>query len=213
MALGIYSSVALLTGLTGNVSVAASASIEVRREDTGALASIFSDRAGGSGLANPFTADTDGRFEFYAAGLDKGYQVKATKGTETTTLNNQPVGLFGERDPVEKLISIHLGGVAIDEETIFDGLFFDETVTIIKVDVYAREAPVGAALTLDFLKDQVEATKIITLAAGVKKQTTTIAGLSYTTAQELGLIVKSVGSTTEGSEIDIVVHYEPTTVN
>lgn len=213
MPLGIYSSVALIhNAVIDKIEVGDNASIEVRREDTGALASIFSDRAGGSGLANPFTADAGGRFEFYAAGLDQGYRVKVTKGADTHTLNNQAVGTSQERDITDKYFSAHIGGQAIDEEIIFDGLFFDQNVTIVGVDLYAREAPAGAALTLDFLKDQAEQTKIITLADGVKKQNTTIAGLTYTPAQELGLKVKSVGSTNPGAEIAIVVHYKLTVV-
>ncbi|NIQ01601.1 MAG: hypothetical protein GWM98_15450 [Nitrospinaceae bacterium] len=210
MALGIYNGVAFTT-TNGDVQVANAASIEVRREDTGALASIFSDRAGGTPLSNPFNADGEGRFEFYAAGLDQGYQVKVTKDAETYTLNNQPVGLARELDPAENYLTAKIGGVAIDEEIILDGVTFDQAVTVTRMDLYAREAPTGADLTLDFLKDQVEQSKISTLAAGTLKQSTAITGLSYAVGEELGLKVKSVGSTIEGSEIAIVIHYKITT--
>ena len=114
-------------------------------------------------------------------------------------------------DKVDELaaqyLCIHLGGAAIDEEAVFDGFFFDEDVDITKVTLYAREAPSGAALTLDFTKGGAEQTKIVTLADGSKKGTTAITGLSYTTLEEFGMKVKSVGTTDPGAEITILVHY------
>jgi len=104
-------------------------------------------------------------------------------------------------------LSIHLGGAAIDEEVIFNGLFFDEDVTITGVTLHAREAPIGAAFTIDFIKGGIEQTKTATLADGSNKGNTAIAGLSYTTLEEFGLKVKSVGSTNPGAEITILVHY------
>lgn len=89
MALGNYTRVVLIPDASGNLALGNGASIEVRREDTGVLASIFEDRAGGTPLSNPFLADSNGRFEFYAAEIDQGYTVKVTKGSETYTLNNQ----------------------------------------------------------------------------------------------------------------------------
>ena len=101
----------------------------------------------------------------------------------------------------------HIGGVAIDEEVIFDGLFFDEDVTITEVTLYAREAPTGAPLTIDFTKNGTEQSKVATLADGVKKQATAISGLSFTTLEEFGLKIKSVGTTDAGAEIAVLVHY------
>ncbi len=104
-------------------------------------------------------------------------------------------------------LTFHIGGVAIDEEVIFDGFYFDEDVDITKVTLYAREAPSSAALTLDFIKNGTEQTKTVTLADGSKKGTTAITGLSYTTLEEFGMKVKSVGTTDPGAEITILVHY------
>jgi hypothetical protein len=91
MRLGVYSSIAFST--SAGLAVAGGASVEVRREDTGALATIYADRDGAVALANPFTADADGRFEFFAAGLDAGYEVTVDDGTDTYTVNNQPIGM------------------------------------------------------------------------------------------------------------------------
>ena len=104
-------------------------------------------------------------------------------------------------------LSIHLGGVAVDEEIIFDGFLFDEDVDITKVTFYAREAPVGANFTIDFLKDQAAQAKAASLVDGNKKGNATIAGLSYLKTEEFGIKVTNVGSTTEGAEISIWVHY------
>jgi hypothetical protein len=96
--LGIYSGAAVTT--TGGLAVAATAAIEVRRESDSGLASIYSDRAGASPISQPgFVADAQGRFIFYAAGIDGGYSVKVTAvNAETYTLRNQQVGLAQERD-------------------------------------------------------------------------------------------------------------------
>lgn len=97
MPLGSYTSAAFTTA-TG-VAVAANADVEVRRESDGALASIFSDRAGSSAITQPgFQADAEGRFVFYAAGLSGGYQVKSTKGAETYTARYQATGTVRELD-------------------------------------------------------------------------------------------------------------------
>jgi len=104
-------------------------------------------------------------------------------------------------------LSIHLGGAAIDEEVIFDGHFFDEDVSITEVTMHAREAPSGAAFTIDFTKTGIEQTKIASIADGSQKGNTAITGLSFTTLEEFGIKVKSVGSTVPGSEITILVHY------
>lgn len=94
--IAIYCGVALDS--SGNAI--ASADVEVRREDTGALASIWSDEDGTVALANPSLAFTDanGRFQFYVAGLARGYSVKVTKAADTYTLHNQAIGIAAQFD-------------------------------------------------------------------------------------------------------------------
>lgn len=98
MTLAIYNSAAF-TNASG-VAVAPNADVEVRRMDTGALATLWSDEAGTVPLANPATAlaDANGRFQFYAAGIDRGYSVKVTKGADTYTLPNQAIGTAAQLD-------------------------------------------------------------------------------------------------------------------
>ena len=62
-------------------------------------------------------------------------------------------------------------------------------------------------LSIDFIKGGVELTKVASIADGSNKGNTAITGLSFTTLEEFGIKVKSVGSTDPGSEITILVHY------
>jgi hypothetical protein len=87
MSLASYSSVAFT--LTGGLAVAPSATIEVRKELDGTLASIFSDKDGASPISQPgFVADANGRFTFYAAGIFEGYKITITKNAEIVILRN-----------------------------------------------------------------------------------------------------------------------------
>ncbi|MCF8719203.1 hypothetical protein [Nitrospina gracilis] len=103
-------------------------------------------------------------------------------------------------------LSVHLAGVAEDEEIIFDKFRFDVAVDIVKVSMFARKGPSGAAFTIDFLKDGAEQTKTASISAGQQSGNAAIAGLSYTALQDFGIKVKNVGSTFPGAEIDIKIH-------
>lgn len=96
--LGVCNGIAYnLSGSTPQI--APNAVIEVRREDNGALASIFSDEAGTTPITNPsdFTG-ANGIFTFYAVGISRGYSVKVTDGAASYTLHNVPVGTAGQID-------------------------------------------------------------------------------------------------------------------
>ncbi len=83
------------------VAVAPLALITVRRMDSLALATLFSDVDGLSPLANPFPADSLGRFAFYTAGIPRGYRVRmdtVTSPTESYTVDNQAIGTAAELD-------------------------------------------------------------------------------------------------------------------
>ena len=96
-ALGVFHSAAFVTA--SGLDIAADATIEVREENGGALASIFSDKDGQNEIQNPSAfADSKGRFMFFAAGIVDGYSVKVTKGAETYTLNNVHIGSSAQFD-------------------------------------------------------------------------------------------------------------------
>ena len=112
MSLAIYTSAAFSNA--SGLAVAPLAQITVRREDTGALASIFSDVDGLTPMANPFAADTLGRFAFYTAGRALGYRVTVdtvTSPTESHTLRHQAIGTAAQRD------ASAFAGTLLDDET------------------------------------------------------------------------------------------------
>lgn len=65
------------------------ASIEVRVEATGSLATIYADKDGAA-LANPFTSDSNGLARFYAAA--GFYKITATSGAYSATFRFVPIG-------------------------------------------------------------------------------------------------------------------------
>lgn len=79
---------------SGNIQ--ASPTITVRNASTNALVSLFSNRAGTTGITNPFTGTVDGFAAFYVAG--GAYNVTATKGAFTITWNYVAVGTAQEYD-------------------------------------------------------------------------------------------------------------------
>lgn len=105
-----------ITDESGNIVTGAS--IEVRRESDNGLATLYSDRAGASPIANPFT-DSTGTGRFHAAG--NAYKVTATKGAFTRSFRYVPVGLAGESDTFIKTITANSGeGVSIDPTDPFN---------------------------------------------------------------------------------------------
>lgn len=78
----------------GNVQ--SGASVEVRSEVTGNLATIYSDRDGADQITNPITADANGFAAFHALG--GAYRITATKGAFSVTWRYVGVGTGGEKD-------------------------------------------------------------------------------------------------------------------
>jgi hypothetical protein len=101
MTLGIFQRT--VTDDAGDVQAAAS--VEVRVQDTNALASIYSDRAGSVPLANPFTTGSDGLVKFFAEG--NAYKITATKGAFSVVWEYVAIGTAQELDigAIEELIA------------------------------------------------------------------------------------------------------------
>jgi hypothetical protein len=92
-----YSSAAFTNG--SGVSVAAGAAVTVRVSSTSALASIFEDRDGLTGITQPgFVADSEGRFSFCVAALAEGFDITVDDGVNSHTLENVGIGLAQEFD-------------------------------------------------------------------------------------------------------------------
>lgn len=89
-----------ITDETGDLVTGAS--VEVRRESDNVLATLYSDRAGASALANPFT-DSTGTGRFHVAG--GAYKVTATKGAFTRSFRFVAIGLAAEQDFVFESIT------------------------------------------------------------------------------------------------------------
>lgn len=104
------------------------------------------------------------------------------------------------------ILMFQYSGLAVDEETIIDYFRFQAAATVTKIGLHAREAPVGSALTVDVLLNQAEQNRVATLSASATGQITDITDINFSTAQDFGLKVKSVGSTTPGNEITVVVY-------
>lgn len=82
-----------ITDKHGNVLNGASVKV---LDSAGADATIFSDRAGLTSKANPFTTASNGKAEFYAAGGT--YKVSATSGGQSVVFENQQLGTARELD-------------------------------------------------------------------------------------------------------------------
>ncbi len=74
----------------------ASASVAVYSETTGALATIYSDRAGTVSITNPTTADSEGFVGFYAAG--DAYRIVASSGATSREFRHVGIGTSQEED-------------------------------------------------------------------------------------------------------------------
>jgi hypothetical protein len=77
-------------------NVVASPTITVRDQVTNALISLFSDRAGLTAIANPFTGTTAGLAAFHAAG--GAYKITATSGAFSITWDWVGIGTTQEYD-------------------------------------------------------------------------------------------------------------------
>lgn len=85
---------ATITDEAGNIIP--NANVEVRIEDNGGLAPVFSDRDGLAPLGNPFTADAEGYAYFHAPG--GAYRIRAYLDTFDREWRYVPVGLAAETD-------------------------------------------------------------------------------------------------------------------
>lgn len=107
-----------VTDATGDIL--ANASVEVRKESDGALATIYSDRAGTTSISNPTTADANGFVQFYAAHDE--YKVTATSGLNSITWRYVPlVGESAFYNTDDRPISVDSISEMLELENLADG--------------------------------------------------------------------------------------------
>lgn len=98
--------------------------------------------------------------------------------------------------------------LAENGKVFYDGLVFQEDVTVKKVSVYAMKAPTGQDLKVDLLLDGAPQTKIATLTDAANFELTDIADQDYASGQRLGLKYTQIGSGEEGNGITVTIYYQ-----
>jgi hypothetical protein len=111
-------------------------------------------------------------------------------------------------DVINKVLIFKVTGTLIDEETVINKFHFNGDITINKLELHCRTAPIGANITVDLLKNNVEQSVIANLTAGQKDETTVITPINFSSIEDLGIIVKSVGTIFEGEDLTVVIHYQ-----
>lgn len=105
-----------ITDEAGNI--VADASVEVRSETTGALATIYSDRAGTIPISNPTLSDGNGFVGFYVTG--DAYKITSTKGETIRQFRYVGIGTASEED--KALITVAESTFSGQANVIFSGL-------------------------------------------------------------------------------------------
>lgn len=98
-------------------------------------------------------------------------------------------------------------GLAEAGLVFFDGHFFQQAATIKKIGLFCQEAPIGADLTVDILKDGVADSKIATLTDASNFELTDIVDTNFSIAQRFGLKIINVGSTDAGNILYATIYY------
>ena len=86
----------------------------------------------------------------------------------------------------------------------YDGYYPASDISIASASIFAGMMPTGADITIDFLKNGAEQSKILTLATTASnhlQRTSFATELTYLSTDRLGLIVKTVGSTKCGRNL------------
>jgi hypothetical protein len=108
---------------------------------------------------------------------------------------------------VRKYLTLNYEGLCQDEDTIIDGFYFSNGVSIEKITIAARVAPTGANITVDMLRDGAEEGVISTLTAAATYEATIFTAQHFLSTERFGLKIKSIGSSEPGQSLIVVVHY------
>jgi hypothetical protein len=127
-------------------NVVPGATIEVRDEESGLLATLFSDRAGTVPLGNPFNADANGFAGFFAEG--GAYRLTVTSGLLSSVWRYVAIGIAAEFDLVPgNSASLNVGTAA---GTVAAG--DDARFNVASANQY-RALTTGLRLSTDGVKD------------------------------------------------------------
>jgi len=158
------------------------------------------------------TTTNDTIHTFTNTGVNLGIRITADT---TSTVTVESYGILYNPNTVEpgstssrrKIVAFPYEGLAIDEEVIIDGFYFDVGFTVDKISIFARTAPTGADLTVDVLKNGVEVGSIATLTNGSSYEKTILSiASSLLITDRFGLKIKTIGSTNAGHGLIISVH-------
>ena len=113
-------------------------------------------------------------------------------------------------DDVGNLLAVVIPAPFLAElnQVFYDGLVFQEDVTVKKISLYAVTAPTGANLKVDLLKDGVAQARIATLTLATNFELTDIADLDFLSGERLGLKFTQVGSGEEGNGVSATIYYQ-----
>lgn len=98
--------------------------------------------------------------------------------------------------------------LAENGKVFYDGLVFQEDVTVKKISIYAVKAPAGQDLKVDLLKNGAPQTRIATLTDVANFELTDIVDLDYAAGERLGVKYTQIGTTEEGNGVTVTVYYQ-----
>ena len=109
----------------------------------------------------------------------------------------------------EYSLIITAAGTMYADYIFYDGFYPAVSISIIKASVFAGTMPTGSSITIDFLKNGVEQSKILTLATTASNHlqaTTFSTALTYLPTDRLGMVVKTIGSSEYGRDLNVTIN-------
>lgn len=145
---------------------------------------------------------------FFVSSVGFGFG-RAVPVAEPDTMMIQAEEVVGATiEDANRTIHWFLEGSAIDEEAV-EGPATGITHMITGGMISARTAPTGADLTVDVTLDGAEQSNLLTLTdASTSEQTIFSTPVLFTSAQKVGIKLKSIGSTQAGKDLNVHLYYK-----
>ena len=194
----------------GNGVIVSGAIVTVYLAGTTTAATIYATSAGAAATGSKVTSGSNGQYLFWVDDLD--YAVTQTFKLSIAGPTNLNLSV-SEYDYVpvfqnvipKKKYTVHVGGTAVTG-TCFTGDTFGQASTVTGMFVYAKDAPTGASLTIDLLKNGSAQSVTVTVTTGTNSSSSTFSK-SFTASDLIGFTISGVGSTFAGAEITITLVY------